>query len=84
MLGKDEPTSKEDIVAILRTEWARIMAMILLWESAIRRASAVMAAQGLPDVRSEARVTIIEFGIEGEAAVNAASTSDCCNGMPAV
>jgi hypothetical protein len=44
----------------------------------------VMAAHGLPDVRLEARVTIIVLGIEGEAAVNAASTSDCCNGVPAV
>jgi len=84
MLGKDEPTPKEDIVAILRTEWARMTAMMLVWESAIRRAGEEMAAHGLPDVRLEARVTIVAFGIEGEVALNAASTSDCCNGVPAV
>ena len=84
MLGKDEPTPKEDIVAILRTEWARITAMMLKWESAIRRAGEDMAAHGLPDVRLEARVTIVAFGMEGEVAMNAVSTSDCCSGVPAI
>ena len=82
ILGKDEPTPKADIVAIFRMEWARITAMMLACESAIRRAGAEMAAHGLPDARLEARVTIMAFGIEGEVAVNASSISDCCRGVP--
>lgn len=84
MLGNDEPTPKEDIATILRMEWARMAAMMLTWESAIRRAGAETAADGLPDVRLEARVTIVTFVIEGLVVVIAFSISDCCSGVPAV